>query len=161
MTEKIFPRSPYVQLGGLVHLPRLIDKARLAHQGLLHGYNYKTTGFDRHLLAFLGIDGDEFESVVNELTEDWQIAEWLKTKGLSHTPAEIEAWNEALIAKYPDTPEKQARFRHILRDLGGTDSDGVSTYFDLIEFEERPEAFLERRERAKSGGERIQRGKVT
>jgi hypothetical protein len=58
MTSKIYPRSPYAKLGGYVHLPRLIDKARLHRQGLLQGYNYKTFGFDRHLLAFLCIDGD-------------------------------------------------------------------------------------------------------
>ncbi|MEY2616370.1 MAG: hypothetical protein QOH78_2143, partial [Verrucomicrobiota bacterium] len=29
MIQKIYPRSPYQRLGGYVHLPRLIDKARL------------------------------------------------------------------------------------------------------------------------------------
>ncbi|MBV8968472.1 MAG: DUF5069 domain-containing protein, partial [Verrucomicrobia bacterium] len=42
---KVFPRSPYEKLGGYVHLPRLIDKARLKAQDLLNGYNYKTVGF--------------------------------------------------------------------------------------------------------------------
>src|SRR6267378_2471538 len=53
MTQKIYPRSPYLILGGYIHLPRLIDKARLSRQGSLHGYNYKTLGFDKHLLSFL------------------------------------------------------------------------------------------------------------
>jgi hypothetical protein len=48
----------------------LIDKARLHRKGLLNGYNYKTVGFDKHLLAFLKIDGDSFEEVVNRLDED-------------------------------------------------------------------------------------------
>ena len=51
--QKLLPRSPYERLGGYVHLPRLIDKARLHRKGLLDGYNYKTVGFDKHLLAFL------------------------------------------------------------------------------------------------------------
>ncbi len=50
--HKLHPRSPYQKLGGYVHLPRLIDKAKLHRQGLLNGYNYKTVGFDKHLLAF-------------------------------------------------------------------------------------------------------------
>ncbi len=145
MTPKIFPRSPYQRLGGLVHLPRLIDKARLAKQGLLQGYNYKNSGFDRHLLVFLGIDGDEFEAMANDLAEDRQILEWIKVRGLPRTTAEIESWNEASIAKVPNTPAKQARFQHILAELGGNGSEGVKTYFDLIEFEERREAFLERK----------------
>ena len=59
--RRLHPRSPYEKLGGCVHLPRLIDKARLHGKGLLDGYNYKTVGFDKHLLAFLKLDGDAFE----------------------------------------------------------------------------------------------------
>ena len=59
--QKLHPRSPYEKLGGYVHLPRLIDKARLHRKGLLNGYNYKTVGFDKHLLAFLKLDPEAFE----------------------------------------------------------------------------------------------------
>ena len=141
MTSKIYPRSPYEKLGGYVHLPRLIDKARLHRQGLLQGYNYKTFGFDRHLLAFLGIDGDEFEDAVNNLGSDDQVLAWLRTKGVNHTPSEIEAWNQAMIAKEPDNPEKRERFSRLLRQAGGSEDSGVRTYFDLIDFEERRTAF--------------------
>src|SRR5436190_18662496 len=61
--QRLHPRSPYEKLGGYVHLPRLIDKARLHRKGLLNGYNYKTVGFDKHLLAFLKLDGDAFEEI--------------------------------------------------------------------------------------------------
>ena len=63
--RKVFPRSPYERLGGYVHLPRLIDKARLHRKGLLDGYNYKTIGFDKHLLAFLKLDPEAFEETAN------------------------------------------------------------------------------------------------
>jgi len=56
--RRLHPRSPYEKLGGYVHLPRLIDKAKLHRKGLLDGYNYKTVGFDKHLLSFLKIEGD-------------------------------------------------------------------------------------------------------
>src|SRR5256886_3488029 len=63
------PRStlfPYTTLfRSYVHLPRLIDKARLHRKGLLNGYNYKTVGFDKHLLAFLKLNGDDFEEIAN------------------------------------------------------------------------------------------------
>ena len=42
--QKLRPRSPYEKLGGYVHLPRLIDKAKLHRKGLLDGYNYKSVG---------------------------------------------------------------------------------------------------------------------
>ena len=68
--RRLHPRSPYQKLGGYVHLPRLIDKARLHRKGLLDGYNYKTVGFDKHLLAFLKIDGEAFEEIANKLDDD-------------------------------------------------------------------------------------------
>lgn len=145
MTSKIYPRSPYARLGGYVHLPRLIDKARLHRQGLLLGYNYKTSGFDRHLLAFLGVDGDEFEAAVDHLGSDDQVLAWLRTKGVNHTPSEIEAWNQAMIAKAPDRPDNREPFRRLLRHVGGSENSGVRTYFDLIDFEERRMEFEARR----------------
>ena len=73
--QKLRPRSPYEKLGGYVHLPRLIDKARLHRKGLLNGYNYKTVGFDKHLLAFLKLNGDAFEETANRFDDDAAILE--------------------------------------------------------------------------------------
>jgi len=50
--QNLRPRSPYEKLGDYVHLPRLIDKARLHRKGLLNGYNYKTVGFDNIFSPF-------------------------------------------------------------------------------------------------------------
>src|ERR1044072_1186296 len=98
--RKVFPRSPYERLGGYVHLPRLIDKARLHRRGLLDGYNYKTTGFDKHLLAFLKLDPDAFEDVVHRLEDDQAILKWIKENGVNHSEEEIEHWNQAMISRY-------------------------------------------------------------
>jgi len=134
--EENFPRSPYQRLGGYVHLPRLIDKARLHRQGLLTGYNYKTVGFDRHLLAFLQVDPDAFEQAANELASDEAVLAWVRENGVAHSPAEVEEWNQALIARQPETAEKKARFAHFLRESGGAGRTDIRTYFDLIEFDE-------------------------
>ncbi len=134
--QKLFPRSPYERLGGYVHLPRLIDKARLHRQGLLNGYNYKTVGFDKHLLAFLKVDPDAFEKAANELDDDGAVLAWLKQNGTAHSPEEVEHWNEAMISRQPDTADKKARFVHFLREAGGAGRKDIRTYFDLIEFDE-------------------------
>jgi len=84
--QRLHPRSPYEKLGGYVHLPRLIDKARLHRKGLLDGYNYKTVGFDKHLLAFLKLDGDAFEEIANRLEKDDAILEWVQKNGARHSP---------------------------------------------------------------------------
>jgi hypothetical protein len=135
-TRKPHPRSPYEKLGGYVHLPRLIDKARLHRQGLLDGYNYKTVGFDKHLLAFLKLDGDAFEEAAGRLKSDDEVLKWVEQHGARHSVQEIEQWNQAMIARYPDTPEKKARFFHFLKEAGGKGRTDIKTYFDLIEFDE-------------------------
>jgi len=134
--QKLRPRSPYEKLGGYVHLPRLIDKAKLHRKGLLDGYNYKTVGFDKHLLAFLRIKGDAFEEVANELDDDSAILDWVNKNSAKHSPEEIEHWNETMIARHPDTAAKKARFVHFLKEAGGAGRKDIRTYFDLIEFDE-------------------------
>jgi len=83
--ERLHPRSPYEKLGGYVHLPRLIDKAKLHREGLLNGYNYKTVGFDKHLLAFLKIDGDAFEETAHRLEKDDAILQWIQKNCARHS----------------------------------------------------------------------------
>ena len=134
--QKLHPRSPYEKLGGYVHLPRLIDKAKLHRQGLLKGYDYKTTGFDKHLLAFLKLDGDAFEEAVNRLEDDQAILNWLRESGVKHSSEAIEQWNEAMISRHPDTAAKKARFAHFLKEAGGDGRQDIRTYFDFIEFDE-------------------------
>ena len=136
MQKKLLPRSPYDRLGGYVHLPRLIDKAKLHRKGLLNGYNYKTVGFDKHLLAFLQVEPDAFEEAATRLESDAAILDWVTHEGATHTPEEIEQWNEAMISRQPDTAEKKARFLHFLKEAGGEKRKDIRTYFDLIEFDE-------------------------
>ncbi len=134
--ERLHPRSPYEKLGGYVHLPRLIDKAKLHREGLLYGYNYKTVGFDKHLLAFLKIDGDAFELAVHRLEKDDAILQWVQRNGARHSAEAIEQWNQAMISRHPDTAAKKARFTHFLKKAGGDGRKDIQTYFDLIEFDE-------------------------
>ena len=133
--RKPFPRSPYERLGGYVHLARLIDKARLHRRGLLEGYNYKTVGFDKHLLAFLNLDPDDFEQAANKL-DDAGMVKWIEANGARHSLEEREQWNEMMTARHPDNPVKQARFDHFLKQAGGEGRKDIRTYFDLIEFDE-------------------------
>ena len=108
--RRLHPRSPYEKLGGYVHLPRLIDKAKLHRKGLLDGYNYKTVGFDKHLLSFLKIDGDAFEDAVHRLEKDDAIFEWVQENSVKHSADDIEHWNQAMVSRHPDTAAKKARF---------------------------------------------------
>lgn len=119
-----------------MHLARLIDKARLHRKGLLNGYNYKTVGFDKHLLAFLNVDPDAFEEAVGKLDDDQAILSWLGQNGAHHDSEAIDEWNQAMISRHPDTAAKKARFLHFLKESGGEGRKDIKTYFDLIEFDE-------------------------
>jgi hypothetical protein len=134
--RRLHPRSPYEKLGGYVHLARLIDKARLHRKGLLNGYNYKTVGFDKHLLAFLKLNGDAFEEAANSLDDDGAVLSWVQKNGVRHPPDAIEQWNQTMISRHPDTAAKKARFLHFLREAGGDGRKDIRTYFNLIEFDE-------------------------
>ena len=134
--RRLHPRSPYDRLGGYVHLPRLIDKARLHRKGLLNGYNYKTVGFDKHLLAFLKLDPDAFEEVASRYQDDDAVLAWVQQNGAKHSGDAIEQWNQAMISRHPDTAAKRARFLHFLKEAGGEGRTDIKTYFDLIEFDE-------------------------
>ncbi len=136
MKRKLHLRSPYDKLGGYVHLPRLIDKAKLHREGLLNGYNYKTVGFDKHLLAFLKLDPDAFEEASHRLETDSNILHWVTEHAVPHPDEAIEEWNQAMISRHPDTAAKKARFLHFLKEAGGEDRKDIRTYFDLIEFDE-------------------------
>ncbi len=136
MRKTLLPRSPYDRLGGYVHLPRLIDKAKLHRQGLLNGYNYKTVGFDKHLLAFLKLNPDEFEAAAGRFENDSAILSWIEENGARHSIEAIEEWNQAMISRHPDSAVKKARFLHFLKEAGGENRKDIRTYFDLIEFDE-------------------------
>lgn len=134
---EVFPRSPYEKLGGLVHLPRLIDKARLVPQGKLPGYNYLTVGFDKFLLDFLCVEGAEFEKAVQQSSDDLGVLGWLKNKLGPAWPSDhaINDFNEKLIKRRPDTPEKQSRFDQMRASLPVA-KKRIETYFDLIDLDE-------------------------
>jgi hypothetical protein len=103
---------------------------------LLNGYNYKTVGFDKHLLAFLKLDPDAFEEAANRLDDDTAILGWIDQNAAPHSEEEIAHWNEAMVSRHPDSAVKKARFLHFLKEAGGEGRQDIRTYFDLIEFDE-------------------------
>lgn len=132
-----YPRSAYEKLGGVVHLPRMIDKARLVPAGKLPGYNYLTTGFDKFLLDFLCLEAKSFEAEAQQASSDEEILRWLKRTVGPSWPSDhaIAEFNERLSKRRPDTPEKQAKFDQLRAELPPT-RRRIETYFDLFDLEE-------------------------
>ena len=131
------PRSPLERLGGLVYLPRLIDKCRLYPAGKLAGYNYLTVGFDKTILDFICIDAKEFELAAQTMKTDEEILNWLKGTLGSCWPTQnaIQEMNERMMRRAPDSPEKIADFQKKVK-LMAPAKRKIETYFDLIDLDE-------------------------
>ncbi|MGB8266992.1 MAG: DUF5069 domain-containing protein [Candidatus Velthaea sp.] len=86
------PRGPSERLGGLVFLPRTIDKMRAKIQGTLGAYKI-APGMSGYLLEWLGISEEAFEAAVRGAATDDEIAHWVRAHS---DPAAYEGINERL-----------------------------------------------------------------
>ena len=131
------PRSPHEKLGGLYHLARMVDKARLFPAGKLPGYNYLTFGYDKTLLEFLCLEGAVFEQIVAKNPTDEGVVSALKERLGPAWPSDhaITDFNQKIVNRRPDSPEKLAAFEQ-RRTACAPTKKKVETYFDLLDLEE-------------------------
>src|SRR5207245_11475165 len=110
ITQK-YPRSPKILLGGMAHLARFIDKIRMRHAGLIQDYNYITVGFDKYLLDFLQIKGEDFEKRVLQGGTDAEILAWVKAHARPLSDEDIHQWNERILNGGPKDEAARQRFQ--------------------------------------------------
>jgi hypothetical protein len=138
----IYPRSPKTLVGGLAHLGRLIDKIRLRHAGLIQDYNYLTVGFDKYLLEFLNVNGQELEQSVLQGGTDEEILNWITSQGRHFDADEIRTWNDRILTGGPKDEAARQRFQARLEDIAakrGVTVDSlphVDTWADVIDLDE-------------------------
>lgn len=137
-----YPRSPKVLLGGIAHLGRFIDKIRLRHAGQIQDYNYITTGFDKYLVEFLGINAKAFEQRVLAGGTDEELLAWVKANGKPVSEAEIRLFSRNLLKSEPKDDAARQRFQGRLQDIATkrgvsvSSLPPVSTWADVIELDE-------------------------
>lgn len=142
MSTQKYPRSPKVLLGGMAHLARLIDKIRMRHAGQIQDYNYLTTGFDKYLLDFLLIKGEDFERYVLQGGTDEEILAWVKAQTRPLSDQDLRAWSEGIVHGGPKDDGARQRFQGRLADVAKKRGVPVeklspaSTWVDLIELDE-------------------------
>lgn len=129
-----YPRSVKEKLSGYVHLGRMIDKCRATLAGTLGEYIYPCP-MDQRLLDFVGISADEFQDAVRDRTDEAVVA-WFHDHAQPHTQAEIDAWNEMMLTRGPDTKEKWEYFRQ-LRDAVDPTRTDITSWADLLDLDER------------------------
>lgn len=129
-----YPRSPRQELGGFVHLARMIDKAKASRAGKLGEYIYPCP-LDRRLLDFLGITPERFSEAIDK-KRDEEIVEWVRKEMRPRSKEEIAAWNKSFLSQSPDNDEKWAYFKK-LRDSIDPSRTDITTWPDLLDLDEK------------------------
>ena len=142
MSTQKYPRSPTVLLGGMAHLARFIDKIRMRHAGLIPDYNYITTGFDKYLLDFILIKGEDFEKRVLQGGTDAEILAWVTAQTRPLSDQDLREWNDRILNGGPKDDGARQRFQGRLADVAVKRGVPVETlppasvWVDLIELDE-------------------------
>lgn len=111
------PRSPRNRLHGYVILARTIDKCLAVQSGTAGDYHFDCP-LDKQLFTFKGISAEDFNNAVKFAQSDEDIAAWVDQNGIAKTPAEIQAWSEAVENYYPyQDPERREWFEGECRIL--------------------------------------------
>jgi hypothetical protein len=131
------PRSPRCRLGGLVILPRLLDKARATVAKKQGEYTYNCS-LDRYVLDFLGVDSDALLAEVAKGQGDGEILSWM-LKYAKHARA---GWEIATFSAYHEqrgagSPEKRGRLSAYQSSTpaGGARED-IFTWFDVLDLDD-------------------------
>jgi hypothetical protein len=129
------PRSPRVKLGGLVHLPRLLDKARAHAAGKLGDYMWSCP-LDQRLCKFLGVDIEALLAEVKQGRTDTQMLAWVMANGQNQrAPWEISGWSDWLANLSAGSADRHQMFADELRKIG-SGRDDIVTYFDRLDLDD-------------------------
>ena len=129
------PRSPRVRLGGFVHLPRLLDKARAFAAGHNGDYIYPCP-MDQRLFAFIGISSDAFLEQVKTAKSDSEMLAWvMENLNPKRLPHEIFAWSNWLEQVAPGDARRHENFCPQIKKLRPDRGDIVTT-FDRSELDD-------------------------
>jgi hypothetical protein len=127
------PRSPRVRLGGYVHLPRLLDKARAFGAARNGGYDFNCP-LDRTFFEFTGIGPEEFLAEVKRGSSDTDMLAWV----IAHTrrgPSEVAAWSALRETFAPGDAGSHGWFAQTIQ-AAAPKRDDIRTFFDLLDLDD-------------------------
>jgi hypothetical protein len=129
------PRSPRTRLGGSVHLPRLIDKARAVAAGKEGDFHYKCP-MDQRFLAFTGLNADALFEVIKSGKSDSEILAYVNANATpKRQPSEIAAWSQWFEQLTPTVPDTRNFFNDVHRK-NAAHRDDIATWFDWLELDD-------------------------
>jgi hypothetical protein len=127
------PRSPRVKLGGYVHLPRLLDKARAFIAGKNGDYHYNCP-LDQNFFNFTGIDHEALLAELKLGRSDSEMLAWVR----GHTkrfPSEIAAWSLWQGSTAPGGAPGHEWFGEVIK-AGAADRDDIHGFFELLDMDD-------------------------
>lgn len=129
------PRSPRTRLGGFVHLPRLIDKARAVVAGTNGDFHYNCP-MDQRFWAFTGIKPAPFMKQVKAGKTDAELLAYVMANAKpKRGPSEIKAWSAWYEQQTPDNPDSRGFFNDVHRKNAAHRHD-IETWFDWLELDD-------------------------
>ncbi len=131
--------TAYARLGGIVWIPRMLQKIRLHAAGaLLPDYQaWLGKGFDGRCCRFLQLDYAQLVERVRAGGTDEEIFAWIQEQRPLPSPEMIVVWNEYMIKRgWRDTDVPPEKFPDYKRQHGLGHRDDILTYFDFYEVDE-------------------------
>ena len=130
------PRSPRARLGGLVLLPRMLDKGRATAAGTNGEYHYNCP-LDQHVINFLGFDPNALLEELKTGKGDGEILTWLLANSKNPRSAwEIQTWSDYHDRRGPDSDaETLAFFAGYVTKLTTTRED-IKTWADVLDLDD-------------------------
>lgn len=130
------PRSPYTTLGGIVFLPRAIDKGRADLAGTLGEYRSRT-GRTAWMCDFLGITSEDFHDALRARLTDKEVCEWVSKHMVPRTAREIVEHNDWMCNRTPDNDTwTWTEFRKFMHEIGRADRTDITRHFDRLDLDE-------------------------
>jgi len=127
------PRSPRVQLGGYVHLPRLLDKARATVAGKAGEYHYNCP-MDQNFFAFTGIGHEAVLAEVKKGLSDSEMLAWVRAN-TTRLPSEIASWSLWMRTVAPGRSPGHEWFSEVIK-ASAPDRDDIFGFFDLLDMDD-------------------------
>jgi hypothetical protein len=129
------PRSPRVKLGGFVHLPRLLDKARAAAVGQLGEFCFPCA-LDKRLIDFIGIPADTLLAQVKSGKSDSEMLAFInEAMSPKRSAWEIEAWSRWMESAGPGDAQRHSAFAEAITELAPARED-IRTTFDRLDLDD-------------------------
>ncbi len=129
------PRSPRTRLGGLVLLPRMLDKGRATLAGKNGAYHYACP-LDQHVVNFLGIDPEALKAELATGKGDGEILEWIMANAKHQRSAwEIAQWSAHRDQATPSDVESREYFNNYHKEAGANRQD-ITTWADVLDLDD-------------------------